>query len=77
MQVHRLPDETCTVIIKTHWLRIIQRHWKRTYALRVNILRQRFSPQMLQYNQVHGNYPPSICHMPSLPGMLSVYGNTT
>jgi hypothetical protein len=77
MQVQRQPDETCTVIIKTHWLRLVQRHWKRTYALRRNIIRQRISPQMLHYNQVHGNYPPSLSRIPSLTGMLSVYGNTT
>ena len=30
MQVDRLEDETCAVTIKTHWLRLVQRHWKKT-----------------------------------------------
>ena len=29
MKLYILDDHTYTVIIKTHWLRIIQRHWKK------------------------------------------------
>jgi hypothetical protein len=76
MMVHRLPDETCTVIIKTYWLRIVQRHWKRTYAMRMSILSQRISPQIIKYNEVHGCYPPSMYRMPSLTGMLRDYAYT-
>jgi hypothetical protein len=73
MQVDRLPDETCTVIIKTHWLRLVQRHWKKTYCKRRNMVRHRMSPQMQRYSQIHGKYPDCISRLPSLRGMLSMY----
>jgi hypothetical protein len=77
MQVHRLTDETCTVVIKTHWLRIVQRHWKRTYAMRMNIIRMQMSAQIQYYRQIHGGYPPSIAYMPTLRGMLSKYNTNS
>ena len=73
MQVHRLADEMCTVSIKTHWLRLVQRHWKKTYCKRRNMVRHRKSPQMQQYSQIHGKYPDCISRLPSLRGMLSMY----
>jgi hypothetical protein len=73
MQVDRLADETCTVTIKTHWLRLVQRHWKKTYCKRRNMLRHRMSPQMQKYTQIHGKYPDCISRLPSLRGMLSMY----
>jgi hypothetical protein len=73
MQVHRLADEMCTVSIKTHWLRLVQRHWKKTYCKRRNMVRHRMSPQMQQYSQIYGKYPDGISRLPSLRGMLSAY----
>ena len=73
MQIDRLADETCTVIIKTHWLRLVQRHWKKTYCKRNNMVRHRRSPQMQRYSQIHGKYPDCISRLPSLKGMLSIY----
>ena len=73
MQVHRLADEMCTVSIKTHWLRLVQRHWKKTYCKRRNMVRHRMSPQMQFYSQMHGKYPDCISRLPSLRGMLSMY----
>jgi len=73
MQVHRLADEMCTVSIKTHWLRLVQRHWKKTYCKRRNMVRHRRSPQMQKYSQIHGKYPDCISRLPSLRGMLSAY----
>lgn len=73
MQVDRLADETCTVTIKTHWLRLVQRHWKKTYCKRRNMVRNRMSPQMQRYSQIHGKYPDCISRLPSMRGMLSMY----
>ena len=73
MQVDRLADETCSVTIKTHWLRLVQRHWKKTYCKRRNMVRHRRSPQMQCYSQIHGKYPECISRLPSLRGMLSRY----
>jgi len=32
MQLHMLADGTYSVVLKTHWLRILQRRWRRIYA---------------------------------------------
>jgi len=76
MQVHILEDETCTVIVKTYWLRIIQRHWKKIYKQRIHNIRNRRLPQNIFYKENHGEYPPTILKLPSLRGMLSIYHNT-
>lgn len=73
MQVQRLPDETCAVIIKTYWLRLVQRQWKKTYRKRKMMVRNRMHPTAQQYKQIHGYYPPHISRMPSIRGMLSKY----
>ena len=75
MQVDRLPDETCTVIIKTYWLRLIQRHWRQTYIKRMTMIRNRISPNVQYYKQTHGCYPLHMSRLPGLMGMLSGYAH--
>lgn len=67
---------TYTVLIKTYWIRLIQRHWRKNYKewikfikIRKNISNQRHFEYKGRY--VSGNNTPS----PSLYGMLSVYNN--
>jgi hypothetical protein len=68
--------EIVSVINKTHWLRLVQRHWKKIYKQRKELIQQRILPENLFYNEVNGNYPISISCLPSLHGMLSQYNNT-
>jgi hypothetical protein len=68
--------EIVSVVNKTHWLRLVQRHWKQIYKQRKELIQQRSLPENLFYNEVHGNYPISISYLPSLQGMLSQYNNT-
>jgi len=68
--------EIVSVVNKTHWLRLVQRHWKKIYKQRKELIQQRSLPENLFYNEVHGNYPISISYLPSLHGMLSQYNNT-
>ena len=76
MQVNYIENDTCSVIIKTYWLRIIQRHWKKKYKQRKYAIQQRSLPQNQLYKEIHGEYPPTILKLPSLHGMLSIYHNT-
>ena len=62
-------DNCYSVVIKTHWIRLIQRHWKKVYKTRTDTLRKRalsgnYYPQSVfnKYNQLHG-----------LHGMMSHY----
>tara|TARA_E500000331_G_scaffold53738_1_gene47202 strand:- start:4607 stop:5269 length:663 start_codon:yes stop_codon:yes gene_type:complete len=68
--------EIVTVLNKTYWLRLVQRHWKNIYRQRKTVIQQRILPENLFYNEVNGNYPISISYLPSLYGMLSQYNNT-
>ena len=68
--------ESYNVIIKTYWLRLIQRHWKKIYKQRFSIITQRIKPINQQYKSIHGNYPSHISNLPSLYGMLSIYQNS-
>ena len=68
--------EIVTVVNKTHWLRLVQRHWKKIYKQRKTIIQQRILTENLFYNEIHGNYPISISYLPTIHGMLSQYNNT-
>ena len=68
--------EIVTVLNKTYWLRLVQRHWKNIYRQRKTVIQQRILPENLFYNEVNGNYPINISYLPSLYGMLSQYNNT-
>ncbi len=69
-QLH-ITDSYYTVVIKTHWIRLIQRHWKKVYKTRTDTLRKR----ALSCN----HYPQSVFNkysnkeLPGLHGMLSHY----
>jgi hypothetical protein len=69
-QLH-IAENNYRVIIKTHWIRLIQRHWKKVYKTRTDTLRKR----ALSCN----HYPQSVFNkylnnqLPGLHGMLSPY----
>ena len=66
----KLPDDSYSVILKTHWLRIIQRNWKRIFKERAEILLKRRSVKSLYFLQITGRYPEGLNSMPSIHGML-------
>jgi len=71
MQLAILPDETYSVVLKTHWLRIIQRRWKKVYREKMATIRGRAAVSSRQYFEIHGRYPYGLNRMPGLGGMLS------
>jgi hypothetical protein len=62
-----------TVIIKTHWLRLVQRHWKKIYLQRKNIIKQRGNITNLRYKELTGVYPSNIAYLPNLKGLMKNY----
>jgi len=70
MKLSILDDNTYTVLVKTYWLRIIQRTWKRVYKQRKDILNKRMNLNVRRLFEITGRYPPDISSMPSLKGML-------
>ena len=60
------------VIIKTFWLRLVQRTWKRIYKERQNIIKKRMHPNSIYYRSIHGNWPQEVNYIPELRGMLKI-----
>lgn len=66
-------DHVYTVILKTHWLRIVQRHWKKIFQKRNEIFKKRCSINCINYFAIHGKYPSDLKTLPTIHGMLSSY----
>ena len=65
-----LKDSECVAILKTFWIRIIQRTWKRVYAERKYIISQRKRLHELKYKELNGRWSYSIRYYPEFKGML-------
>lgn len=63
-----LPTGESVAILKTFWIRIIQRAWRRVLLERVATMKKRSSPSELYYRQTRGKWS---CAMPGLWGMLN------
>ena len=70
LKLHITEDNTYTVIIKTFWLKIIQRKWKKIYKERCELLRKYKTLQYLRMRE----YTSTSQHFPGLLGMYH-YGN--
>lgn len=65
-----LPTQEAIAILKTFWLRIIQRKWKKIILERKRIINMRKSPIALFTREITGNWPSTCRHLPLLRGML-------
>jgi hypothetical protein len=59
------------VIIKTIWIKIIQRKWRKIFAIRKMTIKQRSCPSSLTTRQTTGKWPSHCLTLPGLKGMLS------
>lgn len=66
-----LKGDEFVAILKTYWLRLVQRNWKRVYSERKKILKNRMNPASLFHRQVNGKWPNHCSYYPLLRGMLS------
>lgn len=66
-----LPTQEAIAILKTFWLRIIQKKWKKIFQERKHIIRQRCNFSNLSIREMRGKWPKSCINLPSLKGMLS------
>lgn len=72
-----LPSEHCVSIIKTFWLKLIQRTWKKIYRARKLIIAMRLHPNALKYREINGRWPNNCINYPILKGMLSNLSGTS
>lgn len=61
------------VILKTHWIRLVQRHWKKVFRERCDMMARRCSLVNLRHRELTGRHLPGCRHFPHLIGMMSVY----
>lgn len=73
MKLCILEDGTYSVLLKTHWLRLIQRHWKKVYAERKRVVRGRRNLANLRHREVCGRWPNGLNRVPSLHGLMMQY----
>lgn len=69
-QCIELPGEEHVAILKTHWLRLIQRTWKKIFQQRLNVTKLRKNPRNIRYREINGKWS-QCCRIPTLQGMLS------
>lgn len=68
--LYYLRGDECVCVIKTFWLKMVQRAWKKIYKLRMIIQQKRRTPSSLLYRQLTAKWPVECNHMPSIRGML-------
>jgi hypothetical protein len=65
-----LKTNECVAILKTFWIRLIQRTWKNVFKKRKDCIKKRCSINALKYREIYGKWPISCSKMPNLRGML-------
>jgi hypothetical protein len=65
-----IQDNVYIAIIKTFWIKIIQRTWKRIMKERYKIFQLRKRLYSIHYREKTGMFPLEIRYLPSLYGML-------
>ena len=70
-----LPTQEAVAILKTFWLRIIQKKWKKVFQERKNIIKQRCNLLNLSTRELSKNLITLYKNLPGLKGMLSELKN--
>jgi hypothetical protein len=73
MQVSINPKtQEYNVVLKTFWLRIVQRTWKRIFRERQDILRKRCSMMNLRHFELRGQHSLNLRSLPGIYGMIKI-----
>ena len=70
-----LETHECVAVLKTVWIRLIQRTWKTVLRKRAVVIQKRINPYALYNRQITGNWPSDCAFYPGLRGMLSPIKN--
>lgn len=66
-----LPTGEMVVIIKTFWIKIIQRAWKRVYKERKEIINGQKMIESISTRKMTGRFPNGYRYLPTLNGLLN------
>jgi hypothetical protein len=69
-EVVYLSSGECVCIIKTFWLRLVQRCWRRVYNEKKRVIQRRKNIQSLRFREIHGKWPNDCNYLPGLNGMI-------
>ena len=71
-KIRMTPDpDNIVVVLKTFWIRLVQRTWKRVYRERRRVVQLRCSRQCQRHVELTGRYIEGAQYLPGLCGMLS------
>ena len=73
MKLNILNDGTYSVILKTYWIKIIQRHWKKVFIIRNSIIKKRMTNSIQRNFELRGNYGIGLNRIPTIYGLLKAY----
>lgn len=65
--------DTYYIITKTHWIRLIQRHWRKIYQERVRVMNSRKRMCELRHRELTGKFTVDLRRLPDIYGMMSMY----
>ena len=71
IQLDIRPNGEYCAIVKTFWLKLVQRCWKKQFAKRQHTIQMRGSIPAQNHFALTGTYPPGLRHIPGLRGMLA------
>tara|TARA_B110000003_G_scaffold173014_1_gene172591 strand:+ start:3786 stop:4364 length:579 start_codon:yes stop_codon:yes gene_type:complete len=66
-----LPGHEAVAYIKTFWLRLVQRRWKKLYKERQDIIKKRCQIKSLNYRQTHGKWPHGLNNLPNIREIIN------
>ena len=70
-----LETHECVAILKTFWIRLIQRTWKTVMRRRADVIQKRTNPIALYNREITGNWSSDCSIYPGLRGMLNPIKN--
>jgi hypothetical protein len=73
MKLYILNDGTYSVVLKTHWIRLIQRHWRKALQIRKQIMKKQMNVRSLYHREIYGRFPNGLNKLPMLSGLMSQY----
>jgi len=65
-----LSSGECVAILKTFWIKIIQRRWKNVLAERNQLIKLRCQIKSILYREINGKWPRYCLEYPGLKGMM-------
>lgn len=65
-----LKGDEKVAILKTFWIRIVQRAWKKLFQARCLVRNKRMELYSLAWRQIYGKWPDSCVSMPTIHGIL-------